>query len=88
MIEYARKLRGPATVGVLVIICFYVAVAVVYFVALLGNGIYIATAARQAGSDSVSLVWIFVTVAAGFVILTLPLGLATTHFGRKLAVQR
>lgn len=63
MIEYARKLRGPATVGVLVIICFYVAVAVVYFVALLGNGIYIATAARQAGSDSVSLVWIFVTVA-------------------------
>ncbi len=63
MIEYARRLRGPATVGVLVIICFYVAVAVVYFAVLLSDGTYIATAARQAGADSVSLVWIFVVVA-------------------------
>ena len=30
----------------------------------------------------------FFIFALGFVILTLPLGLATTHFGRKLAVQR
>ncbi len=39
-------------------------------------------------NDPGLILWIFVTVAAGFVILTLPLGLATTHFGRKLAVQR
>lgn len=32
--------------------------------------------------------WIFITVALGFVILTLPLGLLTTHFGAKLAVKR
>ncbi len=69
MIEYARKLRGPATVGILVIICFYVAVAVVYFVALLNDGVYIATAARQAGADSVSLVWIFVAVALALTCL-------------------
>ncbi len=31
---------------------------------------------------------IFLIVAAGFVILTLPLGLLTTHFGTKLAVKR
>ena len=34
------------------------------------------------------ILWIFLTVAAGFVILTLPLGLLTTHFGNKLAVKR
>jgi len=31
---------------------------------------------------------LFLVVALGFVILTVPLGLATTHFGRRLAVQR
>lgn len=39
-------------------------------------------------NDPGLILWIFMTVAAGFVILTLPIGLATTHFGRKLAVQR
>lgn len=32
--------------------------------------------------------WIFITVALGFVVLTLPLGLLTTHLGAKLAVKR
>lgn len=39
-------------------------------------------------NDPQLLVWIFLTVALGFVVLTLPIGLATTHFGRKLAVLR
>lgn len=32
--------------------------------------------------------WILAVVALGFVVLTLPLGLATTHFGKRLAVKR
>lgn len=32
--------------------------------------------------------WIFITVALGFVILTLPLGLLTTYLGSTLAVKR
>ncbi|GMA40157.1 amino acid ABC transporter permease [Mobilicoccus caccae] len=39
-------------------------------------------------NDPGLIVWLFVVVALGFVILTVPLGLATTHYGRKLAVQR
>lgn len=32
--------------------------------------------------------WILAVVALGFIVLTLPLGLATTHFGKRLAVKR
>ncbi len=39
-------------------------------------------------NDPGLILWIFMTVAAGFVILTLPIGLATTYLGRRLAVQR
>lgn len=39
-------------------------------------------------NDPGLIAWIFFTVALGFVVLTLPIGLATTHFGRKLAVAR
>jgi glutamate transport system permease protein len=31
---------------------------------------------------------IFGIMALGFVVLTLPMGIAFTHFSRKLAVQR
>ena len=31
---------------------------------------------------------IFFVMATGFVVLTLPMGIAFTHFSRKLAVQR
>ncbi|WP_040158548.1 amino acid ABC transporter permease [Mobilicoccus massiliensis] len=31
---------------------------------------------------------LFLVVALGFIVLTVPIGLATTHFGRRLAVQR
>lgn len=34
------------------------------------------------------MVWIILLVGAIFVVLTLPAGLAITHFGRKLAVKR
>lgn len=34
------------------------------------------------------IVAIFLTVAAGFVVLTLPIGLLTTHLGTRLAVKR
>lgn len=69
MIEYAKKLRVPATIGVLAVICVYVVVAVVYFIVLLSGGTYIADAARQAGSDTVSLVWIFTAVALVLICL-------------------
>lgn len=39
-------------------------------------------------NDPGRIVWLFIVVALGFVILTLPIGLLTTHFGRKLAVAR
>ncbi|WP_226345898.1 amino acid ABC transporter permease [Agilicoccus flavus] len=39
-------------------------------------------------NDPGLIVWLFLVVALGFVVLTLPVGLATTHFGRKLAVAR
>jgi glutamate transport system permease protein len=34
------------------------------------------------------MVPIFLVVAIGFVILTLPIGLVTTHLSQKLAVKR
>ncbi|MDO5697510.1 MAG: amino acid ABC transporter permease [Dermatophilus congolensis] len=39
-------------------------------------------------NDSDKIFSIFAIVALGFVIITLPLGLLTTHFGTKLAVKR
>lgn len=39
-------------------------------------------------NDPGMIVPLFLIVALGFVILTLPIGLLGTHFGRKLAVQR
>ena len=39
-------------------------------------------------NDPGLIIWLFLVVALGFVILTLPNGLLTTHFGRKLAVAR
>lgn len=57
-------------------------------VAVIGVGEIAYLMATMSENDPNQILWIFVTVALGFVILTLPMGLATTWLGRRLVVQR
>lgn len=63
MIDYAKRLRAPALIAVLLVVGFYVALAIGYFIILLSHGSAVFAAARMAGAASASLVWVFVVVA-------------------------
>ncbi len=57
-------------------------------VAVIGVGEIAYLMAAMTENDPQLIFWIFLTVAAGFVVITLPLGIATTMLGRALAVRR
>lgn len=63
MIDYAKRLRGPGLVAVLVVLVAYLVLAVVQFVILVNRGTALAMAAQLAGSATPSLIWVFVTLA-------------------------
>ncbi len=63
MIDFAKRLRGPALIAALVVVGFYVALALGYFGVLLNRGQSLTASAQMAGASSVSLVWVFAVVA-------------------------
>jgi len=69
MIQYAKGLRGPAMVVVLVVLSVYVGLSVGRFVILTTGGSAVAAAAQEAGSSSPSLVWVFLAVALALACL-------------------
>lgn len=69
MIQYAKQLRSPAMVAVLIVLAVYAGLSVGQFVVLVGGGAALAQAAQDAGSSSPSLVWVFLAVALALTCL-------------------
>ena len=63
MIDYAKRMRVPALIAVLGVIALFTVIAIGYFVFLVSDGMALTEAARLAGANSPSLIWVFVGVA-------------------------